>query len=144
MTFLQRKTIYSPPSPPRPAGTEDPAIAESVNFWKAMGYPQYGGKYAPVAIPQNAKITQIAETPQGLNVAYRMTIDTGTESVPTRASALAEAYKQAYPSMMESKLQEETRTKRQHYPKQNASAEDIDRKGRKASKPRQHRNGSCD
>ncbi|MEM3955717.1 MAG: hypothetical protein QW424_03075 [Candidatus Bathyarchaeia archaeon] len=49
-----------------------PSLLESAAFWLSMGYPQYAGRYAPVSIPEGARITRVTETPEGLKVEYSL------------------------------------------------------------------------
>jgi hypothetical protein len=57
----------------------------STNFWQAIGYPQYAGKYSPIDIPKGMQISSLTEvldnpdTPiieSGLNVALKPTAQT--------------------------------------------------------------------
>jgi len=43
---------------------------QSVIFYRNIGYPQYGGRYAPFDIPEGSKIESISETSAGLNVTF--------------------------------------------------------------------------
>ncbi|MEM4454418.1 MAG: hypothetical protein QXT28_06900 [Thermofilaceae archaeon] len=45
-------------------------LEESRRFWEGLGYPEYGGRYAPVPLPEGAKITKVEETAEGLKVEY--------------------------------------------------------------------------
>ncbi len=58
------------------------AYQRSKNFYEGLGYPQYGGKYAPITIPSGYGVQSIVETPDnpatpeneaGLSVAFTPT-----------------------------------------------------------------------
>ncbi len=46
------------------------AEAESHRFYQSLGYPQFGGKYAPFMVPVGAKIKSIIESGEGLRIEY--------------------------------------------------------------------------
>ena len=43
---------------------------ESRQFWTEQGYPQYGGRYAPVEVPEGYRISRVVETETGLRVTF--------------------------------------------------------------------------
>ena len=43
---------------------------ESRQFWTEQGYPQYGGRYAPVEVPEGYRISRVVETETGLRVIF--------------------------------------------------------------------------
>jgi len=43
---------------------------QSIDFYQRIGYPQFGGRYAPFTIPEGAKVKSIRETSSGLRVTY--------------------------------------------------------------------------
>ncbi|MEM4501151.1 MAG: hypothetical protein QW512_03365, partial [Thermofilaceae archaeon] len=45
-------------------------MEESKEFWTKLGYPEYAGKYAPIELPEGAKITRVKETEEGLHIEY--------------------------------------------------------------------------
>lgn len=45
---------------------------ESIDFYTGLGYPQYGGKYDPLKIPNNAADIVLTETPEGLTASYKI------------------------------------------------------------------------
>jgi hypothetical protein len=53
---------------------DEKALAESVTFYTNLGFPQFGGKYAPFEYPLGAwfgKPESIVETPEGLEVTFK-------------------------------------------------------------------------
>lgn len=68
---------------------------ESEKFYKSIGFPQFGGKYAPFEVPEGHKIVDIVETAQGLEAKFKRTsmplivgigtpvrIDVSTDKIP--------------------------------------------------------------
>jgi len=53
---------------------------ESETFYKNIGYPQYGGLYAPFDIPAGTTIQDITRTPQGLQVTFKYLPQTQTQT----------------------------------------------------------------
>lgn len=46
------------------------AKAKSKSFYAEIGFPQFGGRYAPFSIPAGKKVGAIRETPRGLKVIF--------------------------------------------------------------------------
>lgn len=48
----------------------------SRKFYSELGYPQFGGKYAPFSVPSGAKIKSVLETEAGLKIEYEFAGET--------------------------------------------------------------------
>jgi hypothetical protein len=49
------------------------AEAESHKFYQGLGYPEFGGKYAPFTVPSGAKVKGVSETSEGLKIEFEQT-----------------------------------------------------------------------
>lgn len=65
--------IYVPSGKPKEYFTQkliEPSKAEK-RFWKEIGYSEYIGKYEPFTIPKFYEVSEIKETPEGLEISFQ-------------------------------------------------------------------------
>jgi len=66
-TVISPKPREEQPTPqPQPSAEQQ----DSQRFWTSHGYPQYGGRYAPVNIPVGTRIKSVSETSEGLTIIF--------------------------------------------------------------------------
>ena len=46
------------------------AVTASHSFYRGLGYPEFGGRYAPFTVPSGAKVKGISETSEGLKIEF--------------------------------------------------------------------------
>jgi len=64
------------------------AVTASHSFYRGLGYPEFGGRYAPFTVPSGAKIQSIVETESGLKITFEGTREKIEDYVQTEDEPL--------------------------------------------------------